>query len=385
MDQLIKRQDKSLVDQLKEILLDQIKTGQLVAGDKIPSERELTRLYKVSRTTARNTILGLVNLGVVTRTVGSGSYIAKDFDANKAESRETGTIGFLVGRQHVPVRNIQDDFYYYRVMEGIQAELRASKRHLIFSYLDDDERENGEIVSDLGRKVDGFLLAETSSNDLVDQIVQLGLPCVLINPSIDDIDQRFDSLSVNNMSGAHKATKYLLGLGHRKIGCMRGPRSSLPARDRFEGYLKALSEFGVSFAEDLVIQVDGWTVDDGSIAAQTLMRQASDMTALFCASDTLAIGAAAGLKNLRRIPEELSIVGFDDISLASHSSPPLTTVHSPTLDLGKQACRQILSRMRNRSLPVTKVLLSPELKIRESCSTPSRAGSGNSATIKSRD
>ncbi len=367
MVQLKKSRGKSLVTQLTDILLEEIRSGHLSPGDKIPSERALTKLYGVSRATARNAILGLVSRGVVNRAVGSGSYVARDLDIDAATAAQTGTIGFLVGRQHVPVRSIQDDFYYYRVMEGIQGELRSAKRHLIFSYLDDDETENRGIVADIGRKVDGLLLAETGSAELVWQIEQLGLPCVLINPSIDDIDQRFDSLSVNNMSGAHKAIKYLLGLGHRAIGCIRGPRSSLPARDRYDGYVRALAEAGIDVVESQVIQVDGWTINDGSVAAKTLIERAPHITALFCASDTLAIGAMAGLKDVRRIPEELSVVGFDDTTLSSHSTPPLTTVHSPTLELGRQAGRQIVQRIHSPSLPVTRVLLSPELTIRESC------------------
>ena len=367
MKQLVRRPDRSLVKQLKDLILEQIRTGKLAPGDKVPSERELTLLYGVSRATARNTILGLANDGLVTRTVGSGTYVAADARLDGATASETGTIGFLVGRQHVPVRSIQDDFYYYKVMEGIQGALRESRRHLLFSYLDDDDRENREIVTGLEGKVDGVLLAEASSNSLVGEIHERGLPCVLINPSVDDIDQRFDSLSVNNRSGAHKAIAYLIGLGHRRIGCLRGPTASLAAQDRFDGYLRALAENGIPFDDTLVVPLDGWTSQVGSEGIRVLMDKAPGITAVFCASDTLALGAMAGVKGVRKVPEELSVIGFDDISLSSHSAPPLTTVHSPTFDLGKQAGKQLLNRIRNRGLLVTRVLLSPELKVRESC------------------
>lgn len=367
MNPFVRRPDRTLVDQLKDVLLEQIRTGKLAPGDKVPSERELTRLYGVSRATARNTILALANAGLVTRTVGSGTYVAEGVDMSGATAAETGTIGFLVGRQHVPVRNIQDDFYYYKVMEGIQGELRNSRRHLLFSYLDDDEQENLATVEGLQGKVDGLLLAEAASSNLAADIHERGLPCVLINPSIDDIDQRFDSFSVNNRSGAHKAMSYLISLGHRRVGCLRGPVASLAAQDRFEGYCRALEENGIRFDGSLVVPLDGWTSQDGADGIRTLLAQAPDLSAVFCASDTLALGAMVGSRALRKVPEELSVVGFDDISLSSHASPPLTTVHSPTFDLGKQAGRQLLNRIRNRSLLVTRVLLSPELKVRESC------------------
>ena len=164
---------------------------------------------------------------------------------------ETGTIAFLVGRQHVPVRDIQDDFYYYKVMEGIQGELRGSRLHLLFSYLDDDDGENRAIVAGLEGKVDGVLLAEAGSSTLVNDIHDRGLPCVLINPSIDDIDQRFDSLSVNNRSGAHKAIAYLIGLGHRRIGCA-GP--SPPSRRR----TGSTGIFGRSRKKEFQATTDWW-------------------------------------------------------------------------------------------------------------------------------
>ncbi len=370
MDKLFRRTDRTLAQQLRDILMDQVRTGRLRPGDKVPSERELTRAYGVSRATVRNTILGLAAEGLVTRTVGSGTYIAEDIKANEAAETETGTIGLLVGRQHVPVQSIRDDFYYYKVMEGIQAEMKASRRHLLFSYLDDDERENAQIVSGLEGKVDGVLLAEAASSALVQHVHERRLPCVLINPSIDDIDQRFDSLGVNNRSGAHKALAHLIGLGHRRIGCLRGPASSQAAQDRFDGYRVALEEAGIPFDPGRVVVVQGWTREEGASAARALLGQSPDLTALFCASDTLALGALSGLGDAIKVPQDLSIIGFDDITLSSHSAPALTTVHSPTFELGRQAGRQLLARIRNRSLLVSRVLLSPELVVRQSCAAP---------------
>ena len=370
MHQIQKRKNRTLARQLRDIILEQIRNGQLGPGDKIPSERDLTRIYGVSRATVRNTILGLASEGMVRREVGSGTYVAEDLGLDKTSASETGLIGLLVGRQHVPVRNIQDDFYYYKVMEGIQAEMKASRRHLLFSYLDDDERDNARIVAGLEGKVDGVLFAEVVSTALVQEALERGFPCVLINPSIDDIDQRFDSFAVNNRSGAHKAITYLLGLGHRRIGCLRGPSASQAAQDRFDGYRVALAEARIPFEARRVEEVDGWTAEDGADAARSLLARCPDLTALFCASDTLALGATSAVGGAASVPARLSVIGFDDISLSSHSVPPLTTVHSPTFELGRQAGRQLLARIRNSSLLVTRVLLSPELVVRQSCAAP---------------
>ena len=370
MNKLVRKPNRTLAQQLRDILVEQIRNGMLRPGDKVASERELTRQYGVSRATVRNTVLGLAAEGLVTRSVGSGTYVVPDAGTRAALEGETGTIGLLVGRQHVPVHRIRDDFYYYKVMEGVQVELAASRQHLLFSYLDDDEQENARIVAGLEGKVDGVLLAEAGSSRLVEEIHARGLPCVLINPSIEDIDQRFDSLGVNNRSGAHKAIAFLAGLGHRRIGCLRGPAASQAAQDRFDGYCRALSEAGIGFDASLVVEVEGWTAEEGAAAARGLQARRRDFTALFCASDTLALGAMAVLGGAAVVPGRISVIGFDDISLASHSVPPLTTVRSPTFELGRLAGRQLLARIRNPSLLVSGVLLSPDLVTRQTCAAP---------------
>ena len=378
MPALTRKSGKTLVKQLKDALMEEIRAGRLRSGEKIPSERDLTRIYGVSRATVRNTVLALAAERIVTRAVGSGTYVNEGIDLETGGFSGIGTIGLLVGRQHVPIRNIHDDFYYYRVMEGIQQELHSSNGHMLFAYIDEDEAANAMTLTGLAGKVDGLLLAETASRGLLDKAAELDVPCVLINSSIDEVDLPFDSLGVNNRAGARKAVSYLIGLGHERIGCIRGPVSSRAANDRYEGYLHALEEAGIPRDAVEVEQARGWTTEDGIVAVAQILSRAPHLSALFCASDTLALGAIEAAAGRRNVPAELSVVGFDDISLSAHTHPPLTTVRSPTFELGQLSGRQLLKRIANRKLSITSVLLSPQLVVRESCAGPATKVLGTS-------
>ena len=352
-----------LVAQLKEIILAEIRSGKYAPGERIPSERELCKIYGVSRTTARNALIDLANAGHVTRAVGSGTYVA---DASQGASDfANGTIGFLLCRHHYPVRRLREDYFYFEVMEGIQEELSISGRHFLFHQLDDERREES-LVRDLVGKVDGILLAEAQSEQFVRSIQQVDVPLVLINPSIDRLRLDLHTVSIDNRAGAYKGVRHLVELGHQAIGCIRGPQDSTPAEERYEGYLRALGEAGVAIREDWVELSEDWTIEAGTSATQRLIRRVPGLTAIFGTSDTLAVGVLNALSSSRRVPEEVSVVGFDDISIAAHANPPLTTVRSPILQLGKTSCRLLNSISSTKDLPTTTILFSPELVVRAS-------------------
>jgi len=365
MNTVDRANERPLVDQLKEIILEQIRVGTLVPEQRVPSERELCKIYGVSRTTARNALLDLENRGIVTRATGSGTFVSGEASPPAGSAGQTGTVGFLLCRHHFPVRSLREDFFYFEVMEGIQDELKADGRHLLFHHLAGD-RSEGLVIADLAGKVDGILLAEVQSERLIDSILAADLPVILINPSVDRLKFDLNSVSIDNRAGAYKAVRHLIELGHRVIGCIQGPMDSAPARERYAGYSHALQEAGLAVRDDCVEPAANWTIEEGESAARRLIERAPEVTALFCANDTIAVGALSGLAPFRRVPDEVSIVGFDDISIASHSTPPLTTVRSPIFELGKAACRLLASARSNKSLPTTTILFSPELKVRAS-------------------
>jgi DNA-binding LacI/PurR family transcriptional regulator len=365
LDKIDRNNNQALVKQLQNILIEQIRSGQLSPGQKIPSERELSRIYSVSRTTSRNAMLDLENKGYVTREVGSGTFVRSSAGGSQGKAESTGTIGFILCRHHFPVRSFREDYFYFGVMEGIQSELKQKGGHLLYSNYEARD-DSASAIAELADKVDGILLAEAHAGSLIHGILEARIPCVLINPSVEHLKYNLDTVAIDNIAGAYKAVRYLVELGHTRIGCIRGPLDSIPARDRFEGYRRTLVDAGLMANDGYAETTESWTTEDGSAAIRRLIGRSPEISAVFCANDTLAIGAINGLAQVRLIPEEISVIGFDDIIIASHSTPPLTTMRSPIFELGQSACRQLLNRINNSLLPATTLLFSPELRIRSS-------------------
>jgi DNA-binding LacI/PurR family transcriptional regulator len=365
MKEIDRNNSEALVRQLINIFIEQIRTRELTAGQKVLSERELSRIHGVSRTTARNAVLELEKMGYVTRKIGSGTFVRSTISASQAKGKFTGTIGFILCRHHYPVRNLREDYFYFEVMEGIQSELKQKGGHLLFSNYEARD-DSDSAIAELAGKVDGILLAETHGGSLIQGILEVRIPCVLINPSVDHLKYNLDTVAIDNIAGAYKAVSYLVGLGHTRIGCIRGPMDSIPARDRFEGYRRTLADAGLPENDGYTESTESWTSEDGAAAIGRLISRSPDISAVFCANDTLAIGAMKGMAKIRSVPEEISVIGFDDIVIASHSTPSLTTVRSPILELGQSACRQLLNRIDNSTLPAITLLFSPELRIRNS-------------------
>jgi DNA-binding LacI/PurR family transcriptional regulator len=191
-----------------------------------------------------------------------------------------------------------------------------------------------------------------------------------VNPSVDSVHFDFDTFTIDNLAGAYKAVQYLMGLGHRTIGCIQGPMDALSARNRFEGYRRALGEMGIPFRPDLIEPTENWTIEQGVAAIQALIARSPSTSAVFCSNDTLALGAVKGLKGTRTVPDDVSVIGFDDYTIAAHNTPALSTMRSPSTEQGRQACAQLLNRIGGMQMPVTSVLLSPELIVRESTCPP---------------
>jgi LacI family transcriptional regulator len=372
LDTIDRTIDQAIVKQLHDILVARIKSGELSPGDKILSERELCEAYHLSRTTARNALLTLENEGFVTRITGSGTYVRGPRLGLQFDSAFTGTIGFILCRHHYPVRTLREDYFYFEVMEGIHEHLKAKGGHLLTCY-SDKEGEDEAALAALAGKVDGVILGEAQSERLLREAVRMGRPCVLVNPSVDHVHFDFDTFTIDNLAGAYKAVQHLVGLGHRAIGCIQGPMDALSARNRFEGYRRALVEAGIPFRTDLIEPAENWTIEQGVAAIQALIARSPGITAVFCANDTLAVGAVKGLIGTRAVPDDVSVVGFDDYTIAAHNTPALTTMRSPSLEQGRQACAQLLNRIGGVRMPVTSVLLSPDLIVRESTRSP-RAG-----------
>ncbi|HET7496453.1 MAG TPA: LacI family DNA-binding transcriptional regulator [Candidatus Limnocylindrales bacterium] len=178
------------------------------------------------------------------------------------------------------------------------------------------------------------------------------------------------SVDVDNVAGARRAVEHLLGLGHRRIACITNAAVVYTAaQDRLAGYRTALGAAGLPALDEL-IEEGAFDAPSGHAAMKRLLARTT-FDAVFVASDVVALGAIGALREAgRRVPADVSVVGFDDIPLAAYFDPPLTTVRLPAYELGQAAGRALLDRIAERSIP-SRTLLPTELIVRGSTATPS--------------
>jgi LacI family transcriptional regulator len=220
----------------------------------------------------------------------------------------------------------------------------------------------------ISKRVDGiiYMTADTAKERL-QPLRENKIPVVTFDRDYEETD----AILLDNFQGSYNATRHLLDLGHRRIGCITGPDSPSRSGDRVRGYKAALAEAGVA-VDDALILPGNWTYASGLEAAQALWRLPLPPTAIFACNDTMAVGAMAWLQAAGlRIPEDVSIVGFDNITLAAYTCPPLTTVETPVVEMGQQLCQMLLDRIAGK-LPAgpQRLTVSSQLLVRQSTAPP---------------
>ena len=270
----------------------------------------------------------------------------------------------LVG---VLVHDISNPFFT-EAARGIEDRLREDNRVPMLGSTDSDPDRERELMSLLaGLDVRGVIVTpSTSTLDNLAVLAGRGIRIVLMDHP--PISEELPTVSGDDVAGARAAVAHLVELGHRRIGFVNGPLSVRQSIDRRDGVLAALSEAGLDPAE-VLREVEaasggqGYTADAGAVGAAELLRADPPPSALFCANDQLAIGA---MREIRRrglaIPDDVAIVGYDDVDIASELITPLTSVHVPMRDIGRAAADLLLAD----GSQVRHVSFAPELVVRAS-------------------
>ena len=353
--------------QVESFLLGRIESDVWQVGARIPSERELAVELEVSRTTVRNAVLALTARGLFERSVGQGTFVRRTPGPKSQSRASTGTLGYVVCKEKSGRRPIAAEAFYFDVFLGIEEETARSGRHTLFTYLDDYDAGDIETFRAFLAKVDGVIVEEARNPLLLEAARSSGVPAVLLAPTATI--EGLDLVTMDLAEGARNAVRYLRGLGHTRIAIINGPLRLESARIRFLAWKEAMGEAGAAVDESLVDGDQGWSAEAGSAAMLRLLDRVPDLTAVFCANDLLAIGALSALaERSRRVPEDVSVVGFDDSELARHSSPPLTTMRIHSRDMARSAARRLLERVENASLPPVRIEFPIDLVTRKSCS-----------------
>jgi LacI family transcriptional regulator len=231
----------------------------------------------------------------------------------------------------------------------------------------------------LAKRVDGLILASTGliphgdGHDAVQRILAAGVPCVVVDRDLGETP--IDQVLVDNNQGGRLAGEHLIGLGHRQIACIVGPSDLTPSAGRIAGFCSALADAGLNLEADALVRGNG-RPDGGAEAARELLAREGTFTAVFAFNDQMASGAMAAFQRAgRQAPDDVSIVGFDDVPQAAATFPALTTVAQPIAAMGALGVRLLLDRIAHRAAPNQREVLSTRLVIRESTGPAKRSTS----------
>jgi len=363
-----------------ESLKESILSGEYRQGTRLPSETELVRRFGVSRMTIVKAVKELQQLGLVVRRVGSGTYAAT------RAAQENRLFGLLIPE-------LGQTEIFEPVCQGMANYPLASRHSLLWGNADGDTKAKEEVAEDLchryiAQRVSGVFFAPlelTPNKDEVNKRIMAALgharmPVVLLDRCFAPypMRSRYDLVGIDNRRTAYIAAEHLIRAGAKRIAFMGRPLSASTVEARIAGYREALLAHGLLKDEDLVARVD--PADDG-VLRSILRTQRPD--AFLCANDHTAANLMHTLIRLgRRIPEDIRIVGIDDVKYASLLPIPLTTQHQPCVDLGKMAMATMLDRMENPDFPTRDVLLSCRLVIRNSCGAHKATWSSRQADLE---
>lgn len=216
------------------------------------------------------------------------------------------------------------------------------------------------------KRLDGFILLTQEVTDIVaNKLIERETPLVLVGHGPDNTN--LNSVDVDNFSGAYKATNHLIQLGHRQIGIMLASLKMQESADRLAGYKKALKEADLPICDDY-ISIGDYSQKHGFDSMQQWIKMEQNITATFCTSDTLAMGALSALNKAEiSVPDEMALVGFDDLPFAQYTIPPLTTIRQPISEKGRRAADMLINQIENKKGKIVHENLEPELIIRKSC------------------
>ncbi len=272
---------------------------------------------------------------------------------------ETHTIGLILPDSANP--------FFAKIGRGIEAAAFDLGYSVVLCNSEGNLKREQHYTEVLTKKqVDGviFVAAGDRTNSL-SVLLDRGVPFVVIDRDLPEV--KVDAVLADNHQGGYLATRHLLALGHRRIACITGPSNVTPSAERVSGHRQALTEAGLPIQENLIVRGD-FHPESGRAAASELLRLPTPPTAVFACNDLMAIGAMRAAAELaRRIPEDLAVVGFDDIELAAFATPPLTTVLQPTAEMGRRAVQFLMERFADRGRPHRRETFPTTLTIRASC------------------
>ncbi|MFW1156653.1 substrate-binding domain-containing protein [Vibrio parahaemolyticus] len=287
------------------------------------------------------------------------NYYAPSALARSLKVNRTKTIGMLVTTSTNP--------FFGEVVKGVERSCYHKGYSLILCNTEgDNERMRQSINTLLQKRVDGLILMCSSlEGERIDVFERYpDIPVVVMDwgPMLFTSDKIQD----NSLRGGYLAAKYLIDCGHTEIGCITGPLIKHQAQMRYEGYKRAMNEAGLDFNANWIIESD-FECEGGYQAFKKMAERGMLPSSIFVSNDMMAMGVINAANELGiKVPDDLSIIGYDDIHIAKFMSPSLTTIHQPKYRLGQAAVETLVRRLDDKSNEAQVVQLEPTLVIRNS-------------------
>ena len=362
-----KERTKILHSQLTTYYRERILDGRLSAGTRLPTDEELAALYQISRDTVRQALALLVNEGLIERVQGRGTFVcqppSKSSPAIQLKQKQIGLVLNRTLRTQLPMN----------LLVGVEQAAKSHGYSVSFTYTEGEQEQQARDIARMqANHVSGMIIwpmGDIAHADPIQQLQADHIPVVLMDRYFPGL--ALDYVGSDNVGGGYRATEHLLILGHRRIGFVFPREETLQTTsiyERWQGYCKALQKYEVPYDETLIVP-DLRQLQTGTYEGLVEFLQHPDRPgAIFAVNDYVALDILQAAKAIHlRIPEDLAVVGFDDMEFAAHVNPPLTTIVQQFIDIGLRAGTLLINRIEGMVGAPKHIELPTSLIIRESC------------------
>jgi DNA-binding LacI/PurR family transcriptional regulator len=364
-------------DKFKQDLIAQIESGNLISGEAILSERKLAEKYNIGYMTVRRAVDDLVEMGLLYRVPRKGTFVNEKTAAKKDGDTVDGSNMIAI-----VMSDLQNQFSN-RIIEGVE---RKARQHgyqlLVYNSELDVTLEATHLKSVIETGVAGVILSPCFppvNMELAQKLKNDNVPLVLIDKYFETL--KTDFVTCDNFDAAYRAVKYLVSMGHKKIAHITSHsslRNISSIKMRYEGYLKALKEFDIEFVPEYVQELDEVSVHTemrninlnylGYEPMKKLLELPEPPTAVFLLFDLLAVGAYRAIKSEGlSVPNDISIIGFDNVDFSCYMDVPLTTMAQPVQEIGETAVAVLLERILEPWKATQEIRLKTQIITRNSC------------------
>lgn len=335
-------------------LKNKIVNGEYHYGDLLPSEREIGEIYKVDRTTVRKSFQLLVDEDLVKKRAGKGTVVI--YQSTKPTTTSTpnakGSIAFLLPKSNINNDRISIPFYS-ELFFHVEQKCKKHGYSLIYSTLEETDTLSNFLANNQANII-GIMFISNISEKHIDCAIDLELPCVLLN----GVSDKIPSIISDNFAGTYAACEHLISLGHKEIGVIKGISTYKTSTERMHGVVSAMKAHNLIFHEEFILGEESWEFEGGYQAASNLISSNKSIpSALIAFNDRLALGAMQAFQQAGfNVPDDISIIGYDNSEHAQYSMPKLSSVEINIPYIAKAAFANLLYQIQDNEIIPVKVL-----------------------------